>query len=109
MLLHHVSAVTLVYILRNISDTKSLLYNSKLLGTVKGLVVRHHQPPGNCADLLLLSELVHENFFKFDRDWRNYKTDTIKKTAKTEEAFNEERLESEERVKEFPYNDSWSK
>ena len=56
-----------------------------------------------------LSELVHENFFKFDRDWRNYKTDTIKKTAKTEEAFNEERLESEERVKEFPYNDSWSK
>lgn len=33
-----------------------------------------------------LSEPVHENFFKFDRDWRNYKTDTIKKTAKTEEA-----------------------
>ena len=56
-----------------------------------------------------LSELVHENFFKFNKDWRNYKADTIKKTTKTEEAFNAESVEGEERVKNFPYNDSWAK
>ena len=64
---------------------------------------------GKAARFKNLSELVHETFFKFNRDWRNYKADTIKKTAKTEEAFYEERLEGEEKVKEFPYNDSWSK
>ena len=46
---------------------------------------------GKAARFKNLSELVHETFFKFNRDWRNYKADTIKKTAKTEEAFNEER------------------
>ena len=56
-----------------------------------------------------LSELVHENYFKFNKDWRNYKADTIKKTAKTEEAFNAESLEGGEMVKDFPYNDSWAK
>ena len=35
-----------------------------------------------------LKELIHENYFKFDRDYRNYKADTIEKTAKTEEVFN---------------------
>merc|ERR1712082_455112 len=56
-----------------------------------------------------LSKLVTVNFFEFDKDWRNYKADTIKKTAKTKEAFNAESLEGEERVKDFPYNDSWAK
>ena len=35
-----------------------------------------------------LSQLVHENFFKFDKDWRVFKADTIQKVTKTEEGFN---------------------
>merc|ERR1712082_435313 len=64
---------------------------------------------GKASRFKNLSELVHENFFKFDKEWRNYKADTIKKTAKTEEAFNAESLEGGEMVKDFPYNDSWLK
>ena len=57
-----------------------------------------------------LSQLVHENFFKFDKDWRSYKADTIQKVAKTEEAFNEEKEDetSGESVASFPHNDSWA-
>ena len=29
-----------------------------------------------------LSQLVHENFFKYDKDYWNYKADTIEKSAK---------------------------
>merc|ERR1711888_59300 len=63
---------------------------------------------GKVTKFKYLSKLVHENFFEFDKDWRNYKADTIEKTAKTKEAFNAESLEGEERVKDFSYNDSWA-
>ena len=57
-----------------------------------------------------LSQLVHENYFKFDRDWRTYKADTILKACKTEEAFNEQKEdeETELSVPVFQYNDSWA-
>ena len=33
----------------------------------------------------ILSQLVHENFFKFDKDYRNYKAETIEESGKLEE------------------------
>ena len=35
-----------------------------------------------------LSQLVHKLFFKFDKDWRNYRADTIEETSTSEEIFN---------------------
>ena len=57
-----------------------------------------------------LSQLVHENFFKFDKDWRVFKADTIQKVTKTEEGFNEVKVDIEtgDSVPSFPQNDSWA-
>ena len=57
-----------------------------------------------------LSQLVHENFFKFNKDWRIYKADTIQKTCKTELAFNEEKEDEDsgETIQVYPYNDFWA-
>ena len=54
-----------------------------------------------------LSQLVHENYFKFDRDWRTYKAETILKVCKTEDAFNEQKEdeETELSVPVFQHND----
>ena len=66
---------------------------------------------GKIARYKNLSQLVHENFFKFDKDWRNYKVDTIQKVCKTEEAFNEQKVDEESgnNVPEFYHNDSWAR
>ena len=57
-----------------------------------------------------LTQLIHENFFKFDKDYRNYKTDIIEKNAKTEEIFNGTHTDEQsgEDVFNFQYNDSWA-
>ena len=57
-----------------------------------------------------LSDQLDENFFKFDRDWRTYKADTILKTCKTEEAFNEQKEDegTEVSAPAFHHNDSWA-
>ena len=57
-----------------------------------------------------LSQLVHENFFKYDKDYWNYKADTIEKSAKSEETFNGVSIDEQtgEEVPNYPYNDSWS-
>ena len=65
---------------------------------------------GKTARYRNLSQLVHENFFKFDKDWRTYKTDIIQKTCKTEEAFNEQKVDEEtgDNVSMVFHNDSWA-
>jgi hypothetical protein len=57
-----------------------------------------------------LRQLVHDNYFKFDKDWRNYKADTIQKTCETEVAFNEQKTDEDTgiTVPVFYYNDSWA-
>ena len=57
-----------------------------------------------------LSQLVHENFFKYDKDYRNYKSDTIEKSANTEDMFNGTTFDENkgENVPNFCYNDAWA-
>ena len=57
-----------------------------------------------------LSQLVHENFFKYDKDYRNYKSDTIEKSAGSENMFNGTTVDDHtgENVPNFPYNDAWA-
>ena len=56
-----------------------------------------------------LSQLVHKNFFEFDKDYRNYKNDTIEQSVNSEKMFNEVLIDdqTEEVVPTFPYNDDW--
>ena len=65
---------------------------------------------GKTARYRNLSQLVHENFFKFDKDWRTFKADIIQKTCKTEEAFNEQKVDEEsgDNVPVVFHNDSWA-
>ena len=57
-----------------------------------------------------LKQLVHENYFKFDKDFRNYKADVIEKQAKTEANFNGSSVEEQtgENIANYQYNDAWA-
>ena len=52
-----------------------------------------------------LKQLVHKCFFKFDRDFRNYKADIIKKAVNCEEKFNSKIGMT---VPNHQYNDTWA-
>ena len=55
-----------------------------------------------------LLKTLETTYYKFDEDWRLYKDDTIKKTCKTEEAFNGETEVDGESVPSFQHNDKWA-
>ena len=52
-----------------------------------------------------LLKTLETTYYKFDEDWRLYKDDTIKKTCKTEDAFNGY---SDDGVPIFQHNDKWA-
>ena len=56
------------------------------------------------------TQLVHENYFKFDREYRTYKNDMIEKNAKTEDIFNGTSIDEQtgEEIVNYKYNDSWA-
>ena len=55
-----------------------------------------------------LLKTLESTFYKFDEDWRVYKEDVIKKTCKTEEAFNGDTEFEGVPVPSFQYNDKWA-
>ena len=55
-----------------------------------------------------LLETLEKTYYDFDADWRLYKEDTIKKTCKSEEAFNATEEIEGVTVAAFKFNDSWS-
>ena len=56
----------------------------------------------------ILSQLVHRNFFQFDKDYRSYKADTIEKSAV--DVYNVVTTDEKtgESIPISQYNDSWS-
>ena len=63
---------------------------------------------GKVARYRNLVDTLQSTFYKFDGDFWVYKEDTIKKTCRTEEAFNAVNLEDGEEVAAFFYNDTWA-
>ena len=57
-----------------------------------------------------LKQLVHENYFKFDKDFRNYKADIIEKQARTEANFNGSSIDEQtgESSVNYQHNDQWA-
>ena len=57
-----------------------------------------------------LKQLVHENYFKFDKDFRNYKSDIIEKQARTEANFNGSSVDEQtgESLVNYQHNDQWA-
>ena len=55
-----------------------------------------------------LLKTLESTFYKFDEDWRVYKEDVIKKTCKTEEAFNGDTESEGVTVPSFQHNDKWA-
>ena len=55
-----------------------------------------------------LLQLVNENYFKLDKDWRIYKEDVITHVHKTEETFNEVSIEDDVEVPAVIINDKWA-
>ena len=57
-----------------------------------------------------LKQLVHENFFRFDKDFRIYKSDIIEKAAKSEDIFNGSAADerSGKIVPNYQHNDVWA-
>ena len=63
---------------------------------------------GKIARFKNLLDTLQTTFYKFEEDYEFYKDDTIKKTCKTLEAFNETVLEEGVEKPAFANNDAWS-
>ena len=63
---------------------------------------------GKVARFPTLIETLQTTFYKFDEDFGSYKDETIKKTCKTEVAFNATITEDDNEVPAFPNNDAWN-
>ena len=57
-----------------------------------------------------LKQLVHKNFFEFDKEFRNYKAIIIEKAAPNEEMFNSSSVDelSGELISKYQHNDAWA-